>query len=60
MIKNKKLNLEPRTAKFATDIIKFCRKTRQNPLQNILTKQPLRSATSIGTNYTKAHSTISH
>ncbi len=59
MTKAKKFDLEPRTAKFAVNVIKFCRKLRQNQLNDILVKQLLRSTTSIGANYAEANGAIS-
>lgn len=55
-IKNQKrvYDLEPRTTKFAVEVVKLCKKTYKYDLFRSLTNQLIRSATSIGANYCEA------
>jgi four helix bundle protein len=47
-------DLEERTAKLGEDIIKFAKKIPQNPIDNPLINQLIRSGTSVGANYCEA------
>jgi len=48
-------DLEERTAKIGESIIKFCSQIKINLLNEVLIKQVIRSATSIGANYMEAN-----
>ena len=48
-------NLEERTAKFGEEIVKFCRKTKDDRISNPIVNQLIRSGTSIGANYCEAN-----
>lgn len=48
-------NLEERTAKFGENIINLCRVTNQDIVTKPIINQLIRSATSIGANYTEAN-----
>ena len=52
--KNPKYDLEERTAKVGENIIKFCRKIPRGPITDPLINQLVKSATSIGANYSEA------
>ncbi len=52
---NTKYDLEERTAKFAEDIIKLCKKTPRNVISLPILDQLIRSGTSIGANYCEAN-----
>jgi len=52
--KNKKYDLEERTAKFGENIISFCKVIPKNIINNPLINQLLRSGTSVGANYMEA------
>lgn len=52
---NNKYDLEERTAKFAEEIVIFCRTIAKDQLAMPIITQLLRSATSIGANYTEAN-----
>jgi len=49
-----KYDLEERTAKFGEDIIAFAERVAQNPINNPLISQIVRSDTSVGANYMEA------
>ena len=49
-----KYNLEERTAKFAEDIIRFCKLINENTINKTLIIQLIKSATSIAANYCEA------
>ena len=51
---NKKFDLEERTAKYGENIIEFPKKIPQNPITLPLISQAVRSATSVGANYSEA------
>ena len=53
-VKNPKYDLEERTAKFGENIIKFCKKVPRSPINDPLIVQSIKSATSIGANYSEA------
>lgn len=48
-------NLEERTAKFAEQIIKLCKLTKETVITRPIISQLIRSATSIGANYMEAN-----
>jgi len=50
-----KYDLEERTAKFSENIIDLCNSIKKNPVNEVLVKQLVRSATSIGANYCEAN-----
>lgn len=50
-----KYDLEERTAKFSERIIELCKKVPQNVITIPIINQLIRSATSIGANYTEAN-----
>jgi len=50
-----KFDLEERTTKFGADVILFCQKLKQTPINQPLINQIVRSATSIGANYYEAN-----
>ncbi len=52
-------DLEQRTKRFALAIIKFCSSLPRTREADVLAKQLLRSATSIGTNYREANRGVS-
>lgn len=52
--KNKKYDLEERTAKFGENVILFVKKIPQNVINKPLITQLVKSATSIGANYCEA------
>lgn len=54
MTKNKKYDLEERTAKFGENIIKFCKKIPRGPITDPLINQLVKCGTSIGANYCEA------
>jgi len=49
-----KYNLEERTAKFAEDVIRFCKLINENTINKPLIIQLIKSATSIAANYCEA------
>lgn len=51
---NQKYNLEERTAQFGEDVIKFLKKVSPDTITRPLISQLVRSATSIGANYSEA------
>jgi four helix bundle protein len=53
--RNFKLSLEKRTKAFAIAIVKFCIYLRKIGLSDAITTQPLKSGTSIGSNYREAN-----
>lgn len=56
MIKtNQKYDLEERTAKFAEEIIEFCKSIKINIINKPVISQFIRSATSVGANYCEAN-----
>jgi four helix bundle protein len=52
--KNKKHDLEERTAKFGEDIIEFCRKLPKNEITKRLIPQLVGAGTAVGSNYCEA------
>ena len=52
--KNMIFDLEERTAKFGEEIIRFVKMFSRNIINDVLTRQLVRSATSIGANYMEA------
>lgn len=54
-----KFDLEERTAQFGEKVIGFCRTLRQDAITKPLVSQIVRSATSIGANYTEANNASS-
>lgn len=48
-------DLEERTARFGSDILKFCREVKKDQIITPLLSQLVRSATSIGANYMEAN-----
>jgi len=57
--RNRRYDLEERTAKFGEDIIKFCKKIKQDTINKPLIGQLIRSTTSIGANYMEANAASS-
>ncbi|PIP55613.1 MAG: four helix bundle protein [Candidatus Zambryskibacteria bacterium CG22_combo_CG10-13_8_21_14_all_42_17] len=56
---SKYYDLTDRTFKFSQDLLRFCRKIRQNHVTKPLISQLIRSGTSIGANYCEADSSNS-
>ncbi len=54
-----KHDLEERTAKFSEDVITLCKTIKENTINKPLILQLIRSATSIGANYTEANNASS-
>jgi len=54
MSKNKKYDLEERTAKFGENVIKFAKKIPRTPITIPLTTQLVKAGTSVGANYSEA------
>jgi len=54
MPNNQLYNLEERTAKFGESVIDFCKILHKNNINNPLINQLVRSATSVGANYSEA------
>ena len=54
MTKSKKYDLEERTAKFAEEIVEFCKNIKKNEINKSIITQLVRSGTSIGANYCEA------
>lgn len=54
MTKSKKYDLEERTAKFAEEIVEFCKSIKKNDINKSIITQLVRSGTSIGANYCEA------
>jgi four helix bundle protein len=52
--RNKKYDLEERTARFGENIIEFAKNISKNHITDSLVKQLIRSATSVGANYCEA------
>jgi four helix bundle protein len=52
--KNKKYDLEERTAKFGEEIIELCKSIPKTIITESIIKQLIRSATSVGANYCEA------
>ena len=52
-------DLEQRTKQFALSVIKFVASLPQNRTANVLARQLLRSATSVGANYREANRAVS-
>ena len=52
-------DLEERTKRFAVEVIRFCRLLPKNREADVLARQLLRSATSIGANYREAQRGVS-
>lgn len=52
-------NLEERTKEFSKNIIKFLRKIKKHKINENITSQLLRSATSVGANYCEANNASS-
>lgn len=55
MDKNKKYDLEERTAKFGESVLLFCKSLIQNTINKPIISQLVRSSTSIGANYMEAN-----
>lgn len=53
--KNKKYDLEERTARFAEEIVELCKKMPENIITIPIIDQLLKAATSIGANYCEAN-----
>ena len=51
---NKKFDLEERTAKFAEDIIDFCKNLKRDDINRTIVTQLIKAGTSIGANYCEA------
>lgn len=54
-MKDKRFDLEERTAKFGVDVIKLCRSLKQDHITKSIVNQLVRSATSVGANYMEAN-----
>jgi four helix bundle protein len=54
MTKEKKYDLEERTARFGEDIIRFANKVPKTPITIPLIEQLIRAGTSVGANYCEA------
>lgn len=54
-----KFDLEERTTKFGLNIINFVKKLEQNSINKPLVSQIVRSATSVGANYSEANQAVS-
>ena len=52
-------DLEERTKRFSLGVIAFCTQLRQSRVTDVLVRQLLRSATSIGANYREANRAVS-
>jgi four helix bundle protein len=52
---DKRFDLEERTSKFGGDVIKLCRRVKQDTITRPLISQLIRSATSVGANYCEAN-----
>ena len=52
--KDRKYDLEERTAKFGEDVIKFCKKVPRGTITNPLITQLVKAGTSVGANYSEA------
>ena len=52
---NKRFDLEERTSKFGGEVIKLCRKIKQDAINRSIINQLVRSSTSIGANYCEAN-----
>lgn len=50
-------DLEERTKNFSVEIIRLCREIPKNRTDDVLVKQLIRSATSVGANYREANET---
>ena len=58
-MKDKKYDLEDRTAKFGEDIIRFCASLSNGPITNPLITQLVKAGKSIGANYCEADDAVS-
>ena len=56
---NQYLNLEERTTKFSRNILAFCRNEKLTVIKRPIIDQLIRSATSIGANYSEANNAAS-
>jgi four helix bundle protein len=54
-VSERKFDLEERTAKFAENVIDFCKVLKVNYLNENIVKQLLKSLTSVGANYQEAN-----
>lgn len=54
--KNKKFDLEERTAKFGELVVEFAKRIPQSPVNNPIISQFVKAGTSIGANYCEADS----
>lgn len=52
--KNKKFDLEDRTAIFGEEIIDFCKQVKETNINRIIISQLIKAVTSIGANYCEA------
>jgi len=52
--KNKKFDLEDRTATFGEEIIDFCKQIKETNINRIIISQLIKAVTSIGANYCEA------
>jgi len=59
MNKDKKYDLEERTAKFGENVIDFIKSIKINEINKVSISQIIRSATSIGANYIEADGAVS-
>ena len=54
-----KYDLEERTAKFAENLISFCKSIKIDTLSRSILSQIIRSGTSVGANYCEANNAVS-
>ncbi|PJE64997.1 four helix bundle protein [Candidatus Saccharibacteria bacterium CG10_big_fil_rev_8_21_14_0_10_47_8] len=59
IVQERPQQLEERTIDFAVSVISFCKGLPQSPENKIISNQLIRSATSIGANYTEANNAAS-
>ena len=52
---DKRFDLEERTSKFGGEVIKLCRKIKQDTISKSIINQLVRSSTSVGANYCEAN-----
>ena len=57
--KDRKYDMEERTAKFGENIILFCKKLRRSPINDPLVTQLVKAGKSIGANYCEADDAVS-
>ena len=57
--KNRKYDLEERTAKFGEALILFCKKVPRSPINDPLITQLVKAGTSVGANYSEADDAVS-